>query len=280
MVNQKTKGQHYVTEAYLRSFSASGKLYCFRKPDRSFFESSPEKVCKKRYLYEIELPNHSEDEAKEFVALNLTESVLSYIEGECMASLNRLDEYVNGEIERPDSLRDDVGKIAVFAVHLLFRNPKMLEATRKPIAERIHDTLKEMLHRGGGPSDDLIPWAYEAANWETLIKWDEGTPQSNLTIELLTMGRVFLRDTTGRLITSCAPIQIRPVGEPDYLTLYFPMTPRTAVLFVPREDVPTVFSIDVPDEVVMFFNSYYFSDESIAETCIASSYELLRDYVR
>ena len=80
-----------------------------------------------RYLYETKLPTLAEDGAGGFVAPNLTERVLSYIEGECMRSLKRLDAYVNGEAKEPGDLRDDTAKVAVFAVHLLFRNPKMLK---------------------------------------------------------------------------------------------------------------------------------------------------------
>ena len=279
MSGQRTKGQHFVTEAYLKSFSDSGKLYCYRKPDGKFFESSPEKVCKMRYLYETKLPTLAEDGAGGFVAPNLTERVLSYIEGECMRSLKRLDAYVNGEAKEPGDLRDDTAKVAVFAVHLLFRNPKMLKVVRDPIAERIAEGLRKLLRLHGESPDDLKAWSHEAANREALLKWDEGSPQANLTIELLMMDHVFLRDSLGRFVTSCAPVQIRPVGESAGHMLYFPMTPRTSVLFIPREDPPPTFAVDAPAEIVAFFNGYYFTDESIADTCIASSYELLRAFV-
>ena len=96
---------------------------------------------------------------------------------------------------------------------------------------------------------------------------------------IVSVDYVLLRDSSERFITQDAPVQIHKIDEPSGCALYFPLTPRTAILFVPRLNGPMASTVDVTDDVVAYFNKYYFSDECLADLCIDSSEVLLQAYL-
>lgn len=48
----EAKHQHFVPKFYLENFSKDGSLFVYDRKESRFFKSTPEKMCKQKYIYE------------------------------------------------------------------------------------------------------------------------------------------------------------------------------------------------------------------------------------
>lgn len=137
-----TRNQHWIPQFYLKYFCDSKEKLCvYRRENDSFFRISPNHVCSKRDLYEVEHRVFFDGHEKHLFAQNTIERLLSEAEARIAPKYNCFIDCCNMNTTMGKEYHD--GKLAICALvaNLLTRHPFSLSKERKNAPQRMQEWM-------------------------------------------------------------------------------------------------------------------------------------------
>ncbi len=278
------KNQHYVPRFYLKSFTDdSGYLSVVRRDAgglKPVFQSKPENVCAKNYLYEVKRRVPQGDD--EFFEKGVVEDALGKI-GNNLAPAYRLllSCLDSGKLPTGEECVALISRLAFLLASLIARHPKWLSKVRGNAGTHSVELLSSAFFSGEDISQmdsagygDEFEAIVELAYLDTaLFRLDKGAPMYDLLVLLLDMDCLFYIAPEGsEFITSPLPVHAEWKEECDKVPcgFYFPLSPRYAVVFGQRLEENRCVSIShLADFAVDSFNRMLMNGEGLWDFLIA-----------
>lgn len=242
------KNQHYVPRFYLKSFiDDSGYLSVIRRDASGLtrvFRSKPENVCAENYLYEVKRRETVGGDG--FVEKGVIEDALGKNEDVLAPAYRSLLSYLDsGKMPIGEECVDLIARLAFLLAFLIVRNPKWLNEVRGSARFQSlrllssgffsDEDISQMDVAGYGNEFEAI---VELAYLDTaLFRLDKGAPLYDLLVLLLNMDCLFYIAPDGaEFVTTSLPVHVewKNEGDEDPCGVYFPLSPRHAVVFRQR----------------------------------------------
>ena len=242
------KNQHYVPRFYLRSFTdESGHLSVVRRDAgglKPVFRTKPENVCAENYLYEVRRRQALGEDG--FVEKGVIEDTLGKIENDLAPVYRSLLSYLDSQkLPKGEGGVELITRLAFLLAFFIVRNPKWLNEVRGNSGA--HSV--ELLSSGFFTDEDILQMDFagygdefeaivELACLDTaLFRLDKGAPLYELLVLLLDMDCLFYIAPDGaEFVTTSLPVHVewKNEGDEDPCGVYFPLSPRHAVVFRQR----------------------------------------------
>ena len=242
------KNQHYVPRFYLRSFTdESGHLSVVRRDAgglKPVFRTKPENVCAENYLYEVRRRQALGEDG--FVEKGVIEDTLGKIENDLAPVYRSLLSYLDSQkLPKGEGGIELITRLAFLLAFFIVRNPKWLNEVRGNSGA--HSV--ELLSSGFFTDEDILQMDFagygdefeaivELACLDTaLFRLDKGAPLYELLVLLLDMDCLFYIAPDGaEFVTASLPVHVewKNEGDEDPCGVYFPLSPRHAVVFRQR----------------------------------------------
>ncbi|WP_373161180.1 DUF4238 domain-containing protein [Collinsella aerofaciens] len=278
------KNQHYVPRFYLRSFTDdSGYLSAVRRDAsglKPVFRTKPENVCAENYLYEVRRREALGEDG--FVEKGVIEDALGRIENDLASAYRSLLSYLDsGKMPKGEACVELITQLAFLLAFLIVRNPKWLNEVRGNAGAHSVELLSsgffsdedisQMDLAGYGDEFEAI---VELAYLDTaLFRLDKGAPLYDLLVLLLDMDCLFYIAPEGTdFVTTSLPVHVEWKDESDEnpCGIYFPLSPRHAVVFRQRLEIERCVSIShLADYAVDSFNRMLMNGDGLWEFLIA-----------
>ena len=278
------KNQHYVPRFYLKSFTdGTGFLSAVRRDTgglKSVFRTKPENVCAENYLYEVRRREALGEDG--FVEKGVIEDTLGKIENDLAPVYRSLLSFLDSEkLPKGEECVELITRLAFLLAFFIVRNPKWLNEVRGNSGAHSVDLLSsgffsdedilQMDFAGyGGEFEAIVELAYLDT---ALFRLDKGAPLYGLLVLLLDIDCLFyiaLEDT--EFITSSLSVHAEWKNESDEdpCSVYFPLSPRYAVVFGQRLEEDRCVSIShLADFAVDSFNRMLMNGDGLWEFLIA-----------
>lgn len=244
------KNQHYVPRFYLRSFTdESGYLSVVRRDAgglKPAFRTKPENVCADKYLYEVKRRVSQGDNG--FIEKGVIEDALGKIENNLAPAYRSLLSCLDsGKLPKGEECVALISRLAFLLASLIARNPKWLSKVRGNAGAHSVELLSSAFFSDKDISQmDLAGYRNEfeaivelACLDTALFRFDNGAPMYDLLVLLLDMDSLFYIAPEGsEFITSSLPVHAEWKDESDEnpCGVYFPLSPRHAVVFRQRQE--------------------------------------------
>ena len=238
-----TRNQHWIPQFYLKHFADPKEMLCvYRQESDTFFHASPNRVCCKRDLYEVEHRVFPNDGGKHLFAHNSIERQLSGIEARIAPLFNRFIDCCNKNEIGSEGYNDGKLVVSALVANLLARHPISLSPERNDTAQR---ALEWKSHYELTPDEinllDEIDWHgdYEAltelAIMEALLfSTDKRVPQRKM-FEAFSKKKMTILKAPKfySFVTTSLPIMIIGTENTDYHFdfAFFPLSSGYAALF-------------------------------------------------
>mgnify|MGYP000815685821 CR=1 FL=1 len=278
------KNQHYVPRFYLKSFTdGTGFLSAVRRDTgglNSVFRTKPENVCAENYLYEVRRREALGEDG--FVEKGVIEDTLGKIENDLAPAYRSLLSYLDSQkLPKGEECVELITRLAFLLAFFIVRNPKWLNEVRGNSGAHSVDLLSsgffsdedilQMDFAGyGGEFEAIVELAYLDT---ALFRLDKGAPLHNLLVLLLDMDCLFYIAPEGfEFITSSLPVHAewKEECDKDPCGIYFPLSPRYAVVFGQRLEEDRCVSIShLADFAVDSFNRMLMNGDGLWEFLIA-----------
>lgn len=278
------KQQHYLPQFYLRSFADPlGFLHVARRLDgrlASPFKSRPNRVCSKKYLHEVKRRSTACD--GEFLEKGLIEAALAKVEGVLAPSYRGLL-YSLEDNRLPADCADAIDKLIVLIALFIARSPKWLQPRRNQAGDVADRLLKDgfLSEADGARMAEEGLWGEFEALVElgimdtALFGTAAGSPMRTLIELMLDKDCLFLKSPDGvEFVTASLPVYAAwaSEGDDDPVAIYFPLSPRFAVVFrEAAEEDRSVCIADASDELVESLNRLLMNGSNAWDALIASS---------
>lgn len=278
------KNQHYVPRFYLKSFTdGTGFLSAVRRDTgglKSVFRTKPENVCAENYLYEVRRREALGEDG--FVEKGVIEDTLGKIENDLAPVYRSLLSFLDSEkLPKGEECVELITRLAFLLAFFIVRNPKWLNEVRGNSGAHSVDLLSsgffsdedilQMDFAGyGGEFEAIVELAYLDT---ALFRLDKGAPLYGLLVLLLDIDCLFyIAPEDTEFITSSLPVHAEWKNESDEdpCSVYFPLSPRYAVVFGQRLEEDRCVSIShLADFAVDSFNRMLMNGDGLWEFLIA-----------
>lgn len=278
------KNQHYVPRFYLKSFTDdAGYLSVIRRDAgglKPVFRTKPENVCAENYLYEVKRRESVGMDG--FIEKGVIEGALGKIENDLAPAYRLLLSYLDSEkLPKGEECVELITQLAFLLAFFIVRNPKWLNEVRGNAGAHSAELLSsgffsdedisQMVLAGyGGEFEAIVELAYLDT---ALFRLDKGAPLYDLLVLLLDMDCLFYIAPEGtEFVTTSLPVHIEWKDESDEnpCGLYFPLSPRYAVVFGQRLEEERCVSIShLAAFAVDSFNRMLMNGDGLWEFLIA-----------
>lgn len=278
------KNQHYVPRFYLKSFTdGTGFLSAVRRDTgglKSVFRTKPENVCAENYLYEVRRREALGEDG--FVEKGVIEDTLGKIENDLAPVYRSLLSFLDSEkLPKGEERVELITRLAFLLAFFIVRNPKWLNEVRGNSGAHSVDLLSsgffsdedilQMDFAGyGGEFEAIVELAYLDT---ALFRLDKGAPLYGLLVLLLDIDCLFyIAPEDTEFITSSLSVHAEWKNESDEdpCSVYFPLSPRYAVVFGQRLEEDRCVSIShLADFAVDSFNRMLMNGDGLWEFLIA-----------
>lgn len=278
------KNQHYVPRFYLKSFTDdAGYLSVIRRDAgglKPVFRTKPENVCAENYLYEVKRRESVDMDG--FIEKGVIEDALGKIENDLAPAYRLLLSYLDSEkLPEGEECVELITQLAFLLAFFIVRNPKWLNEVRGNAGAHSAELLSsgffsdedisQMVLAGyGGEFEAIVELAYLDT---ALFRLDKGAPLYDLLVLLLDMDCLFYIAPEGtEFVTTSLPVHIEWKDESDEnpCGLYFPLSPRYAVVFGQRLEEERCVSIShLAAFAVDSFNRMLMNGDGLWEFLIA-----------
>lgn len=225
-----TKGQHYIPRFYLEHFTDNGRLCVYDRARKLFFTSTPEKICKKRMLYETMADDN------EYILYNQIENKLADLEtiwGPVISAvLGRYEAWSHGNKMGLICSAKEKEQIRAFFAYTYFRHPSMIDKLLDYYGDIIRgesdDGLAQSVNElfdllGYGSAKGMMVHSVKSIPFNSEI---ENNPVAQLTKDLEDLHMFFLVAQTNEFILSSFPFVILKADSLQYI---MPLSPNIAV---------------------------------------------------
>lgn len=242
-----TRNQHWIPQFYLKHFCDSEEKLCaYRREKDAFFRTSPNHVCSKRDLYEVEHKAFVDGHEKRLFAQNTIERLLSEVEARIAPIYSCFIDCCNMNVTTGKEYHD--GKLAVCALvaNLLTRHPLSLSIERNDAPQRMQEWMSSYeLTQDEIKLLDEVGWCgdYEALTElaimaTLLLSTDKRVPQRKMFDAFINKKMIILNAPKFcSFVATSLPIMIIGPENTDYHfdLAFFPLSSGYAALFLDNE---------------------------------------------
>lgn len=257
-----TKRQHYVWQHYLKAWTIEGKLYCRRKSDGKIFQTNTENVAQERFFYRLERLSDTDQQFIDMVIDSASHEYLRDIHRRTVAMFqwtfklrDMLSDIGLTEVDRT-RLEAELTKtekmlgekfhsfIESRAIGLLdqLRQLKCDFYTRKDDAFELINFLCHQLLRTTFLRDIFAQNSHNFSDLDTnriyfIMSHILATNVAfGLCLQHQEYSLTFLKnDTSTQFIASDQPIINLNTENDQHLRLYYPLTPKVALIFAKHD---------------------------------------------
>ena len=230
-----TIGQHFVPRFYLENFSNHGFLCVYDRDSKRFFDSTPDKMCKQRLLYETKWDS-ADPKLGKYVLYNQLEKRFSDNETKWSVIIHKIIRLFNANnYKMPSGLvcsKTEKDDIAEFIACTFLRHPIQMKNTIDYYADLITgDSQLDIIHAigdlfdmwGWGSPKSLLEHSVKSMSFDSQI---DGSPINVLKSNIKQMNMFFICNNDSSFMTSSFPVL--GLGGP-YQQVFFPISPRIII---------------------------------------------------
>lgn len=295
LMNSKTiedgkKRQHFVPSFYLRNFTdCEGQIWVYNRIDNELFHNIPENICIKKFVYETQWENASEQLGK-YVFFNDLEDFFAEKEKVWGPLIKTLLKRINIDISenkyRLICSRKEKDTLIDFFLCTYFRNPSALQDVvdyyenvpiedNKEIVENLNALKKQFDMWGFGSPKSLLQHTTKYTAFNSEMK---GSPLNVYTNEFRNLQLCFIGTKDCTFITSSFPTIFMEDDDNHSQYYILPISPSVALLFTndslwrDRRNKITIIRDDQVSRINMRYTDY---GEDVAQFLIAKDREKL-----
>ena len=230
-----TKGQHFVPRFYLENFSCDGALCVYDRAEKRFFDSTPDKMCKQRLLYETKWES-ADPKLGKYVLYNQLEKRFSENETNWSIIIRKIIKlYEANNQKMPSGLicsKTEKDDVAEFIACTFLRHPIQMKNTIDYYADLITgDSQLDLIHAigdlfdmwGWGSPKSLLEHSVKSMSFDPQI---DGSPINVLKSSIQQMNMFFICSNTCNFMTSSFPV----LGiDGEYQQVFFPISPEIII---------------------------------------------------
>lgn len=239
---QKTVKQHFVPQYLLRNFlNDEMKLHVYDLHNKRFFSTSPEKVCYQDNLYETKLSDENQS-PEDFLLCNDIENTFAKYEGNFATVTRKILKICDFPANQKALVLHNGERewLLKSVANLIIRNPQNLELLG--INEMEEDEMTDQIQRDlvaanavGIYEDEAI---YLHAKKRAALTYElDGSLPNKILESLKKLHFSFLYAGKGEFITSDVPVYLHETKDGKSPSVYFPLSPKVAVLFGTHEKI-------------------------------------------
>lgn len=292
MIQKGTRKQHYVPQFYLQNFKDNeGKLCVYSKKEKKFYKSSPRDICHKRYLYETEWKEPS-NEIGQFILFNHLEKLMSERESKYAPVIYKIINICQ-DLRNSDCLvcnKQEKEILYSFVANLYCRNKWYLELIDKWVKlDNVVNDKELQVYREIVESIGLGDFeAYIQASLKKLCVDDEftGGSANHFKQQLMLMEYCILETDLYSFITADCPFVCSLSMDENNLfkSIFIPIHPKCGILFFEpkihkdlHEYKNRIYPVD--KEVVYELNRELFNDSEHSEYLISHDFKTLKEII-
>jgi len=230
-----TTKQHFVPSFYLKNFAHDGFLCVYDRYDKRFFDSTPDKMCKQRLLYETKWES-ADPKLGKYVLYNQIEKLFSANETKWSVIISKIIKRFETNCHKmPSGLvcsKAEKEGIAEFIACTFLRHPTQMKSTMAYYADLITGDSQLDQIRVIGDLFNMWGWGSPKSFLEHSVKtmsFDpkiEGSPINVLKANIQQMNMFFICNNDGSFMTSSFPV----LGmEDSYQQVFLPLSPRIII---------------------------------------------------
>lgn len=230
-----TIGQHFVPRFYLENFTNHGLLCVYDRDSKRFFDSTPDKMCKQRFLYETKWDS-ADPKLGKYVLYNKLEKRFSENETKWSVIIRKIIKlFDNNSHKMPSGLicsKAEKDDIAEFIACTFLRHPIQMKNTIDYYADLIADDSQlDLIHTigdlfdiwGWGSPKSLLEHSVKTMSFDSEI---DGSPINVLKSNIKQMNMFFICNNDSSFMTSSFPV----LGMDGlYQQVFFPISPRIII---------------------------------------------------
>lgn len=268
-----TIGQHFVPRFYLDNFTNHGFLCVYDRDSKRFFDSTPDKMCKQRLLYETKWES-ADPKLGKYVLYNQLEKRFSENETKWSVIIRKIIKlFETNSHKMPSGLicsKTEKAEIAEFIACTYLRHPIQMKNTIDYYADLMTgDSQLDLIHAigdlfdmwGWGSPKSLLEHSVKSMSFDPQI---DGSPINVLKSNIEQMNMFFICNTDSSFMTSSFPV----LGMDGlYQQVFFPISPRIIICCSEAPDTRNKRNRfnQATEESVDILNTMYFAQS--VDTC-------------